>query len=249
MNAGSIFTTLFNNSPFAIKMVKIAAPIFGQHLKLTLEDLEGKTYDDYGTDREQQLKKIMAFGAQLSECFEELEQVIIHLTIDKAKIDLLYEGRLHAEDYYKYHYDSFAIKLATILDLCGKLGITIFGLKISDRRANGGSFLKSPGINETAPGQRLQALAEFLQDFIQHRHQKVHQAKSEDNWFDRVVFWERFGELLKDDFFKSPTLDELTKEKIAETVTEIRHAIDNTAKLAIQFMDALEPQLDVLIAN
>lgn len=241
------FDSFLNESKFVRKLVIAATPIYGRHLKESLDKNFSVPLESMGTEKEKHIKSIMDIIVVLSSYFDDLESVLKYLQVDKTKISALYGNSLDAEEYYKYHYDNFAVRLMTSIDICGKIGIAIYKLKIEERYANGYSFAKSTLIKNTKQADKVFKLSEFLESFAEHRHSKVHQGKSIDNRFDRIVFWESIGKNIGDSTLNDPILDKYNREKILEAVSGIEEVISHTASLVIDFLDSMESKLDEIL--
>ena len=81
---------------------------------------------------------------------------------------------IEVDDYYKFHYDNFIIRLVTSIDVCGKIGNIVYQLGIADRYANWYSFTVHPKMKDSVPAAQLIEFTEYLDEFKQQRHIKVH---------------------------------------------------------------------------
>jgi len=241
------FTSFFNESKFIRKLVIAATPIYGRHLKESLDKNFSVPLESMGTVKEKHIKSIMDIIGILSSYFDDLENVLNYLRVDKTKISALYGNSLDAEEYYKYHYDNFVVRLMTSIDICGKIGIAIYKLKIEERYANGYSFAKSALIKNTEQAYKVFELSDFLESFAEHRHSKIHQGKSIDNRFDKIVFWESIGKNIGDSSLNDSILDEYNREEILEAVRGFEEVISQTASLVIDFLDSMESKLDEIV--
>ena len=241
------FAGFFNESEFVRKLVIAATPIYGKHMKESLDENFSIPLESIGTEKEKHIKSIMDVVGTLSSYFDDLENVLKYLRVDKTKISALYGNSLDAEEYYKYHYDNFAVRLMTSIDICGKIGIAIYKLKIDERSANGYSFAKSSLIKDTEQANKIFELSDFLESFAQHRHSKIHQGKSIDNRFDKIVFWESIGKNIGDPTLNDPVLDKYNRGEILEAVRGIEEVISQTAILVIAFLDSMESKLDEIL--
>jgi hypothetical protein len=250
MTTHKSFSEYLNQSPFIKKLLIATQPIYSRHLKELLRGNIEESFDNYGEEKEKYLKSIMSAVGSLQSYFEDLEKVVLFLKVDKSKISKLYKDNLEADDYYKYHYDNFIIRVVTSIDVCGKIGNLVFNLQIQERYANWYSFTVHPTVKDTLPALKLIVFSDFLDDFKSQRHSKVHQGQNPKNRFDKIIFWDAINKAIgkpKDTHDK--ILDEHTKEQIQEAITEIESIISETAKHTFEFLDSMESRLDEIISN
>jgi hypothetical protein len=163
------------------------------------------------------------------------------LKVDKSKIFRLYKDDLEIDDYYKYHYDNFVIRIVTSIDVCGKIGNLLYDLKIPEKYSNWHSFTVHPAVRDTLPTKKLNEFSEFLDDFKSQRHKKVHQGQNPKNRFDKIIFWDAINKAIgkpKDTHDK--ILDEHTNEQIEEAIEEIESVISETARHVFEFLDTIQ---------
>ena len=243
------FADYLNSSPFIIKLLKAVLPVYARDMRRATAG--GKPENKVGdnTLKETHLKEIMTSVGNLQSNFEDLEKVVKYLRLEKSKIALAYDGIIAVDDYYKYHYDNFVIRLLTSIDICGKIGVALFQLPIAERNANGYTFARNARIKGTEPAEKILVFSDFLEDFKTHRHNKIHQGISLNNRFEKIVFWENIGKLLEDPSINTPALEAYNQEQILEAVNGIEEVISDAAKLSFEFLDSLEGELDKVLAG
>ncbi|MBN8837070.1 MAG: hypothetical protein J0I09_07415 [Sphingobacteriia bacterium] len=209
-----------------------------------------ESFDNYGEEKEKYLKSIMTAVGSLQSYFEDLEKVVLFLKVDKSKIPNLYKDKLEADNYYKYHYDNFIVRVVTSIDICGKIGNLVFNLQIQERYANWYSFTVHPTVKDTLPAQSLSKFSDFLDEFKTQRHSKVHQGQNPKNRFDKIIFWDTINKVIgKPKDTHDNILEEYTKEQIQEAISEIETVISEAAKYTFEFLDSMESRLDEIILN
>jgi hypothetical protein len=205
----------FNNSKFVKTVGENVFKFYGKHLKeIRSKGLGISKLDTYGTPKEILLKSIFNELNSIREYYDDLEIILKFFKIDRDKIKILYSDNILDEDYYKFHYDNFVIRILTSIDLCGKIGCRVYQLKI--KNDSWYQFVQHKMIKGSEVEKSLMAFSVYLEKLRQHRHEKVHTGKSKDNEFDKIVFWENMLNLIgasmnKDDI---DILNEYTNDEI-----------------------------------
>ena len=251
MSDNKSFSNYFNSSPFMRTLFIATQSIYSRHLKeiSTNHNYRG-TFDNYGTEKEKYLKSIMTLIGLVQSYFDDLDKVVSFLKVDKNKISLLYGEAMEIDDYYKYHYDNFIIRIVTSIDLCGKVGNLIFNLAIEERYSNWYSFATHPLIKNTDSAKCIQEFSNYLEDFKNQRHAKVHKGENPQNRFDKIVFWDTLNKVIgKQDDMDAKILSEHTNGQIQEAISEIEKTISETARLTFVFLESMITRLEEIVKD
>ncbi|WPQ61266.1 Cthe_2314 family HEPN domain-containing protein [Chitinophaga sancti] len=235
---------IISNTQFSLKVLTLAAPIYSAHINDIFKERKSKVpFPEYGSPKEIFIKNVFERVATLNSYSDELESLLVFFDIDLQSISSIYSDKIDPESYLKYHYDNFIIRLATSLDLCGKLGNFIFNLGINERYCYAHSFVKR--LSETASAKILQDASDYLEHYVQQRNAKVHASKSENNVFEKVVYWNEMGRLIKNDEMATDALlATLTKEQIRDEIDQMREIIDKTVGYIAEFLETMSSQFD-----
>jgi hypothetical protein len=245
-----VFSEYLSQSLFIRKLCIATHPIYARHLKELSKGNITDSFENYGAEKEKYLKSIMSSVASLQSYFEDLQRAVTFLKVDKSKISHIYKDELETDDYYKYHYDNFIIRIVTSIDVCGKIGNLLYDLKIPEKYSNWHSFTVHPTIKNTLPAQKLNEFSEFLEDFKSQRHKIVHQGQNPNNRFDKIIFWDTINKVIgKPKNIHDKILDEHTAEQIQEAMEEIESVISETARFIFEFLDTTQDRLEEIISN
>ncbi len=225
------YSELSNASSFIRKLVISAQPIYVAHMEIMKDNNYNIDFTELGSTKEKLIKSITdAFGG-INNYFDDLYKTLNYLKIDKRKIQHLYSNTISSEDYYKYHYDNFIIRIMTSFDICGKLGNIVYQLGIQEKYANGSSFINHPDIKDLEPAEKGVKLFNFLDEFRQQRHHKIHKGENSSNRFDKIVFWDTINKIVGAGEPTSQVLEDYTQDEI------------------IALIDSMEPKLDEIISS
>lgn len=131
--------------------------------------------------RENNFLKFSDYYFSYITVIQDIEKVLSFLKIDTDKILDLFPFLQHEEDYYKYHYENYFLRILTIPDLIGKMGNAIFDLKIKEDNCNGYKFktvyssLQTHKENITL---KIEEILKFTEDLKRDRHLKIHIGKN-----------------------------------------------------------------------
>jgi hypothetical protein len=240
------FYELMNSSRFVRTLMIATSPIYARHIKELSTNRFQDDFLSYGTTKEVHLKTIAAQLGSFQHYFEDLEKSLIFLNVEKRKIVTLYSKAIRAEEYFKYHYDNFVVRVVTSMDICGKIGDTICELGIPVRYQNAFSYINHPEVKNSDSAVVLNDLATYLEHLRTQRHSKVHGGQNESNRFDTVLFIEDLNEALGTEE-PDNVLDEYGKEQIREANKEIEDVILKVAGHVIKFLDSLTVKLSEII--
>lgn len=239
-----------NRSSFMRRLFTVTAPIIAKHLKRFANDPINQTFETMGDHHERFLKSLVDRIGLISEYFDDVFLTLTFLQVDKAKISALYGESLVPEQYYKFHYDNFLIRVVTSLDICAKLGNVIFALRISERKMYPITFYDHPSVSTERSAGILKEFADYLDTIKKDRHRKVHQGTSKENMFNRVLFWENLNKAMDiSPEEHDPVLEEFTQSKIYEVLHEIETITEKSIDYVVDFLDSMLPRLEVILSD
>lgn len=196
---------------------------------------------------EEHLNNIQKCIIPIEEYLADLSLVPDFLEIKRSQISSIYV-KLSEEQYYKYHYDNFIIRIATSVDICGKLGNTVYGLNIPEKKCNGYSFVNHPSVKNLDCSTKLNDLLEYLKPLLKTRHIKVHKGESSENKFSKVMFHDWWPIDMKEKMKGHISiLNEITNEDIKSISLHIHDVISEMTERLCRFLDSMIPRLDEII--
>ena len=222
------FKKHLSGTQFELELVKAVLPIVTSHMKIAIDD-RNAIYDELGTEREKHLKRIQKHYGNLNTVISDLDLVKGFLNIkDRSQIKLNYPNLESQEEYYKYHFENFIIRLVTLSDIIGKMGNEIFETGIDPNKCNGYNFKEKIKSDNPEIALIVEKLLLKVKDIKDKRHQKIHKGETDISQLNKIVFWDELQEIVGAK--KDPILDELTenniKEEIEKLVKEVKDVID-----------------------
>ena len=177
-------------SVFVQKLVNYTTDILSERYKTLTA--QGSSIFDLTTHEnpiEKQLNSIQKHIIPIETYLTDLTLIPIFLSIKRNRISSSY-AKLSEDQYFKYHYDNFIIRIVTSMDICGKLGNTVYGLNIQEKYCNGYSFVNHPTVKNLDCSTKLTELIEYLEPFRSTRHIKIHKGESSQNKFSDIKFYD-----------------------------------------------------------
>jgi hypothetical protein len=196
---------------------------------------------------EELLNSIQSHIIPIEDYLKDLTLIPIFLSIERAQISSSYSA-MSEEEYFKYHYDNFIIRIVTVIDICGKLGNTVYELNIPEKNCNGFTFVNTPSVRDLDCAFKLTELIEYLEPFRSTRHIKIHKGKSSENKFSAAKFQDWWPDDMKEKLKNYiNTLHEITNDDIKTIVIELDEILSNMTIKICAFLDSMIPRLDELI--
>jgi hypothetical protein len=234
----------FNNSEF----VKIILPKYLELWKkyYTIKESAQNRFidiDSYGTKKELQIKLIFKNIELIREFFSEFKILNNLGKIDRKKLNLLFGNKISDEDYFSYHYDNYIVRIMTAIDLCGKLGCAVYDIKV--KNDSWFKFINSIEVKGSKMEELFLEFSKFLDEYREHRHSLVHEAKRKDNKFEKIVYWETIGKKTKLKFPKNQIeiLNSRTDKDLQSEILELNKLFKKTVDYTYEIVDLLIPEL------
>jgi hypothetical protein len=239
---------LIYGSVFVQKLVNYTTGIFSERYKsLTAQGSSIFNLTTPENSIEEQLDSIQKQIIPIETYLTDLTLIPIFLSIKRNRISSSY-AKLTEEQYFKYHYDNFIIRIVTSMDICGKIGNTVYGLNIPEKYCNGYSFVNHPAVKNLDCSTKLSELTEYLEPFRSTRHIKIHKGESSENKFSAISFYDWWPVDMKAKMKGYiDILNETTNDNIKAVVIEIYDVISNMTNKICSFLDSMVPKLDELI--
>ena len=161
---------LFGNDDFIIKFIEKYKLVINKKCKK--ENL---------TNEENNFMKFSEYYFSYVNVLRNLKKVIDFLSIDVDKISLFFPFLKNEQEYYKYHYENYILRILTVPDLIGKMGNAIFDLKIKEKDCNCYRFKKDyfkiVRQNDDII-QIIEQVLKFTEEFKEDRHSIIHRGKT-----------------------------------------------------------------------
>ena len=235
-----------NNSEFLRILLPESLQLTLRHRKEQKKNkITHQSYYEYGNENEIYLKRITKELCDFQDYFFDLIQLPTYLSVEKEKIEGFYDGKIKQDEYYKYHYDNFIIRIFTSIDICSKIGNIVLNLRIKESLCNWYKVANHKLVKETASSIKLYEFSNFLKHLKDHRNIKIHKGLSLNNQFDDFVFWEEIYKSLNKDIENEhmDLLNKLTKENIELKISEIVSVISVVMIHCFDFLDTLKDKL------
>jgi len=222
------FSEYLRGTTFESELVKALLPIVTSHMRTAIDDIN-VNYGDLGSEKEKLLKRIQNYYSNLNTVINDLDIVKLFLSIeDRKKIKENYPTLESQEEYYKYHFENYIIRLVTLSDIIGKMGNEIFEVGIDSEKCNGYNFKDKIKTTKPDVANIIERLLSRIKEIKDKRHQKIHTGETEINQLKSIIFWDELQEIIGVE--NNPILDNMTdkyiKEEIDNLETEAKEIID-----------------------
>jgi hypothetical protein len=193
-------------------------------------------YYNTGTEAEIKLLQMAALHSGLISVLDDLELTLLFIkNHNRQKLKEMFPGIVDQESYFKYFYENYYIRIATIPDVLGKLGIKVYGLNIKERYSNGKSFIKDHHVKDEPVALILSNIMLLINDLIARRHSKVHSGIA-DCIFEGFAFMEDYNFLTEEQ--KAP-FNDWTDKDIESELTKMNDLLESVTFLIVDFLNKL----------
>jgi len=239
------FKEHLSKNSFESELVKILLPIVANHMKIAIDNRD-VDYEILGSEKEQHLKRIQKHYGYLNTVISDLDLVKEFLSIeDRRQIRINYPNIESQEEYYKYHFENYIIRLVTLSDIVGKMGNEIYGTGISPKRCNGYSFKKKIQSDNPKVAIIVEKLLLKIKEIKDKRHQKLHVGETDVSQLNTIVFWDELQEIIGSE--KDPILDKLTDKNIKEEINMLDKEIKEVIDIIKEFLE--EAKMKIIDIN
>jgi len=232
----------YQSRKFNILLVNAVKPFLSEHLQAALKSNE-IDYETYGSAKQIKLKLIVQFSSRISTVLEDLDRTFVFLAKDRKLITEHYGDLETQGEYYAYHLENFYIRLATLLDVIGKLGNEVYDLGIRKDKVSAYVFkdkANSKGYSKIS--EITGDLIDGIDEYRKARHSKLHTGESEFKIFRKIIIWEDLTKMI--DGNVDPILSDYTDKEIKQQVNELKEFTIGVIQLIESFMDEAASRLE-----
>ncbi|SRR5690606_1657012 len=236
LNKTIFFKTIFNlRKPILLKSIQ----------KFQIGE-EYNEEDGISIKRNSEIQSIYKRFNSLSDHVDELKRVIRFMQVNRSKISLLYNDDLFEEEYYRYHYENWVIRLVTIPDICGKIGNLVLNLGIPEKYCNGYKFQDHDKVVSTDSSNSIRQLYKCIGSLMTDRHSKIHRGELPNNPTERILF---FNDTNGAGVEISETLHQFTDNQLIELNQIIEERTQKVIAIVVSFLDSITPYLHSRFEN
>lgn len=237
----------YQSRKFHIVLLSSVQNFFKEHFDAAMEsnDID---YETYGSPKQVKLKLIVQLSGRIGTVLDDLDRTFIFLSKDRKLITEHYSELEYQEDYYNYHLENFYIRLATLLDVIGKLGNEVYTLGLVKEKISAHIFrdkAKKEGYDKIS--KITEDLISKVDEYRKARHSKLHTGESDFQIFRKIVIWEDLMKKIDDN--TDPILTEYTDKEIKEQLKELREFTIGVIQLIESFMDEASSKLEEFIVE
>jgi len=233
------FSDHLYNGKFFRLLVNEASKVVVKKGKIKFEGKSSKLTED-----DKSILKMFEYLNSLQEVLQDIEKVLIFLEIDTKKIKKIYPSLNADEEYYKYHFENYIIRIISLQDIVGKLGNILYNTNINDEKCNGYNFadtLKKLG-NKTH--SLVSAILERSRDIKKARHKKLHKGEGEIVQLKGIIFWDDLEKVTNQNFDK--ILHQMSAEDLKAQINSIETETIEIIDSIIAFFDNSLDELNKL---
>jgi hypothetical protein len=227
---------------FELELAKGLLSFVPAHMKAAIAD-HSIDYNDFGTEKEKKLKIILQYFSSMYSVLSDLSTTIMFLKKDRALILVHYPSFENLKEYYKYHFENFYIRLSTLTDLIGKLGVLVYSLDIALERSYVHIFkdkARKKGFEKIAI--IAENLIEQVDKFKKERNKKLHAGVADIETLNGVVIWSDINKLIGEQK-TDDVLEDYTDLKIMEEIEGIENTIIETVTIIKEFLEEATTKL------
>lgn len=237
----------YQSRKFHLVLLEELQKFFKEHFDAAMASKD-INYETYGSSKQVKLKLTVQLSGRISKVLDDLDRTFIFLAKDRKLITEHYTDLETQEEYYDYHLENFYIRLATLLDVIGKLGNEVYGLGLTKDKVSAHVFkdkAKSEGFEKIS--QITGDLIAKIDEYRQARHSKLHTGESEFKIFRKIVIWEDLMKMIDSDV--DPFLSDYTDQEIKQQLTELKEFTIEVIQLIECFMDEAAIKLEEFIKD
>lgn len=179
--------------------------------------------------------KLFEYFGFLQKVLQDLEMVITFLKIETKKIRKVYPSLDTDEEYYKYHFENYIIRVISLQDILGKLGNILYKTNIDDEKCNGYNFKEALKKLGNPKHSYISAILEQSADIKKLRHKKLHQGVAELDNLKGIIFWDDLERATSEKFDK--ILHQMSAEDLSIQINKVENETIEIVDLVIAFFD------------
>lgn len=233
---------------FELILIDKTKSIISEHMKMCFND-SSLNYEELGNVTEIKLKSILKYFSNIYSVLDDIDLSLSFLHKEREDILEDYSFLNKQEDYYKYHFENFYIRLITLADLCAKIGVLVYVFQIDLSRVSIFTFKDKA---EKAGKYEISKISEELKSSIKKlkdaRNDKLHNGVTDIQLFQEVVIWEDYESFVPN--ITNDTLTLYTNEQVQNTIKKLNLEAVNLVQIIKRFLNELtEPLKEITIAN
>lgn len=235
----------YQGEKFYILLVTAVQKFLHKHMDAAMKSKE-VDYEMYGSPKQVKLKLIVQLVGRISTVLGDLDRTFIFLAKDRKLINVHYTDLKTQEEYYDYHLENFYIRLATLLDVIGKIGNEVYDLGLKQDKVSAYVFkdkAKSEGFEKIS--QITEELIVKIDEYRKARHSKLHTGESEFKIFRKIVIWDDLMKMIKSEV--DPILGDHTDNEINKQIGALKDFTIEIIQLIEAFMDEAAEKLEVYL--
>ncbi|MHA7607880.1 Cthe_2314 family HEPN domain-containing protein [Elizabethkingia meningoseptica] len=187
------------------------------------------------TEDEKLILKMFEYLNSLQEVLQDIEKVLLFLEIDTKKIKKVFPGLQGDEEYYKYHFENYIIRIISLQDIAGKLGNILYNTNINDEKCNGYNFADTLKKLGNKNHSLMSAILERTKDIKKVRHKKLHRGEGEIAQLKGIIFWDDLEKVTNQNFDK--ILHQMSAEDLKAQISSIETETIEIINLINEFFD------------
>jgi len=197
------------------------------------------------TEGEKSILKMFEYLNSLQEVLKDIEKVLFFLEIDTKKIKKVYPGLQADEEYYKYHFENYIIRIISLQDIVGKLGNILYNTNINDEKCNGYNFTDALKKLDHKNHSFVSAILERTKHIKKVRHKKLHKGEGEIAHLKGIIFWDDLQKVTNQNYDK--ILHQMSAEDLKAQINSIETETIEIIDLINEFFDNSLDELTKLL--
>jgi hypothetical protein len=245
------FSDYLEGTVFEHELLKALQSFTSKHMNDALNNTQ-IDYQSYGDEFEVRLKKVIKFHCKLYTVFKDLDFTFYFLDKPRNLILEHYPKLETQESYFTYHFENYYIRLASIGDIIGRLGVLIYRLELDLKKTSAYTFkdkARKEGFEEIS--LITENIISKIKTLRENRHSKLHNGEADIRFSKGIVIWEdinpdiigKVPEILinhtdkeisdKLIVLRGSTLEiiDLIKQFLEKSISELKKIINKTAKV------------------
>jgi len=227
---------------FELELTKELLTFIPNHIKAVISD-HSIDYNNFGTKKEQNLKVIAQYFSSIYSVLSDLSITIMFLKKDRALILEHYPYFENQKGYYTYHFENYYIRILTLSDIIGKLGILLYSIDIDIEKGNAYNFKdKARKENYENIAVITEKLIDEFGELKKERHKKLHTGNADIKTLNGVVIWSDINKLIGEQK-TDEILEEYTDIEIKKEIESVEKKITDIFTVIKEFLEEATPKL------
>jgi hypothetical protein len=214
---------------FELELIKGLLSFLPDHMKTAIAD-HTISYNDLGSEKEQKLKTVLHYFSSIYSVLSDLSTTIMFLKKDRTLILEHYPNFENQKEYYTYHFENYFIRLLTLTDIIGKIGVLVYSLYIAIEKSNAYNFKEKARKEDFEKVAIItEKLIKKVNELKKERHKKLHTGVSDIETLNGIVIWSDINKIIGEQK-TDKTLEDYTDLKIKEEIEGIENTINDQSQ-------------------